>query len=186
MDVPYGLTLDFTSCMTCEYDGGCRYTDSGPHSWENGKAGWPGFVTDYTGHLICGLWTMALWLLLYIASRIPWKIQRIYHQCSKHSYHHSRKDRLVILSSDLKTWIRPWPPNLRYPLICDTLLPCPSPFQLLCLASIVRLKAFDPGFAYLVMSPNSNLWIRVLRFPHIPAPLWEICIRLENTHIHKF
>ena len=112
MDVPYGLPLDFTSCMTCEYDGGCWYKKSGPWAWKNGNAGRSRFVANCTGQMlspivICRLWTMVLWLVLYKASRIARKIQTIYRQCSKHSYYHSiQKDRLgriFISPSDLKT-----------------------------------------------------------------------------------
>ena len=55
MDVPYGLPLDFTSCMTGEYTGGGWHTNSGPRSleeWENwstrirNELDWSDVVTD--------------------------------------------------------------------------------------------------------------------------------------------
>ena len=89
-----GLSLDFISCLTVEYDGGGWNTNSRLRSWKNGKTGRPGFVTNWIGQmlsliLIYRLWIMALWLVLYIASRITRKIQTIYRQCSEYSYYRS-------------------------------------------------------------------------------------------------
>ena len=44
MDVPYGLPLDFTSCITREYDGGGWYTQwtTVLEEWEN----WPTWIRN--------------------------------------------------------------------------------------------------------------------------------------------
>ena len=108
MDVPYGLPLDFTSCITREYDGGGRYTQwtTVLEEWENwptrihNELDWSDVVTD--PHMQTMDYGFVIGTVHGIAN--CQEIQRIYHQCSKHSYCHSRKDRLermFISPSDL-------------------------------------------------------------------------------------
>ena len=144
--------------MTCEYDGGCCYTNSGPRSWKSGNAGRPGFVANWTGQmlspiLIYRLWTMALWLVLYKASRIARKIQTIYHQCSKHSYYHSIKKRSfwknVHITKRSENINFPLSPNLRYPSAVTLFLSITPPGIDCEIESIwpgIRLPSDDPKF----------------------------------------
>ena len=97
---------------------------------------------------------MTLRHVMYIALRISWQIQRIFHHSSIHSIAGEKRvpkecsnDRVgqsvyPASSYHQAIWIHKF---VQHALICNTSLSCPTPFLVVCLDPFVRFKAFDLG-----------------------------------------
>ena len=128
---------------------------------------------------------MALWLVLYIASRIARKIQRIYHQCSKHSYYHSIQKRSfwknVHITKRSENMNFPLSPNLRYPSAVSLFLSITLPGIDCEIESIwpgIRLPSNDPK-----LQPLNN----GIAFPSYSCPAVR-CLQSpwKNDYLPKF
>ena len=128
---------------------------------------------------------MALWLVLYIASRVARKIQRIYHQCSKHSYYHSIQKRSswknVHITKRSENMNFPLSPNLRYPSAVSLFLSITLPGIDCEIESIwpgIRLPSNDPK-----LQPLNN----DIAFPSYSCPAVR-CLQSpwKNDYLPKF
>ena len=158
---------------------------SGPRSWKNGKTGPPGFVTNWIGQmlspiLICRLWTMALWLVLYMASRIAKKYKE--YIISAPSTHTVTVEKTVLKECSYHQAIcRPSSPNLWYTSAVSLALSITMPgidCEIESIWSGIRLPSNDPKFQHL---NNSSA------FPSYSCPVVRnLQSPWKNVYLPKF
>ena len=126
---------------------------------------------------------MTLRHVLYIALRMAWQIQRIFHHSSIHSITEEKRvpkecsnngvGQSVYPASSYHQaiWIHKF---MQHALICNTSLSCPTPFLVVCLDPFVRFKAFDLGLRSPSNDPKLQPPSNSIAFP------WNSCPTVRN------